>query len=97
MEFYSVITETITEIIDIGEEPEYYADIIVQCKTSGIVGNVSNINSTVEVNTNIKRIAYLSVVAYGTEAESDPELREKYETVVSGLGTNTRNAIIANV
>lgn len=97
LEFYSVSAATINEVIDIGEEKEYYADVIVQCKERGKVGNVSNIYSTVAVNTNITSVIFLEIVAYGTESESDPEIREKYESVVNGMGTNTRNAIVSNV
>lgn len=96
VEFYSVMNTPIDQT-EAGEEPKYYADVTVQCKESGTVGNINDINSTVEVNTNIDNVSYLSVVAYGTDPESDPELRAKFESVVQGLGTNTRNAIIANV
>ena len=75
----------------------YYADFTVYCTQSGAVGNVQNINSTVAVNTNINQIVYLSVVAYGSDTESDPDLRAKFDTVVQGLGTNTEAAIVANV
>lgn len=97
LEFYSVENVTINQEETQEETVKYYADVTIQCKESGTIGNVNDINSTVEVITSIESIAYLEVVSYGTEAESDAELRNKFEKVVRGLGTNTRNAIIANV
>jgi uncharacterized phage protein gp47/JayE len=101
IEFYSLtnaaIVQADTGAEGLDEEILYYADVIVQCKQSGTVGNVNDINSVVEVNMNIENVTYVSVVSYGTNAESDPELRAKFETVVQGLGTNTRKSIIANV
>lgn len=84
-------------VINTADGDEYYADIIVYCTESGTVGNVQNINSTVEVDTNISRIEYIKTVTYGTDIESDPDLRDKYDVVVQGLGTNTDAAIKANV
>ena len=93
VEFYSVMNATITEL----DGDKYYANVEVQCKESGEKGNVNDINSTVEVNPNITNIVWTSIKTYGIDAENDPELREKFATVIQGMGTNTTNSIIANV
>lgn len=95
--FYAVESKTIDQEEEGQEETVYYADVIVQCKESGTIGNVTDIDSTLEVIMGIHSVTYWEVVAYGTEVESDPELRTKFETVNQGLGTNTEAAIKANV
>ena len=97
VEFYSVENAIINQPETNGETTVYYAEVILQCKTQGLVGNVNDIDRTVEVNTNIHSIEYSKTIAYGTEAESDPDLRVKYYEVAEGLGTGTREAIKASV
>ena len=98
IEFYST-KDTLINQTETGQNETvvYYGDVIVECTQSGTIGNVTNINATKEVNTNIDSVTYQNTLAYGTEIESDPELREKFSKVVQGLGTNTRAAIKANV
>lgn len=98
VEFYTSQDATINRV-ETGQEgtAAYFTDVVVYCTESGTIGNVQNINSTVEVDTDISTVMYLSVVAYGTEIESDPDLRAKFQTVVQGLGTNTDASIKANV
>lgn len=102
VEFYSVMNAQITneETGETSEDEEittilYYADVIVQCKESGTVGNVNDINSLVGVDTKIDTVTWLSLEAYGTDAETDPQLREKYDNVAQGMGTGLKEAIIA--
>lgn len=98
LEFYSTQPSVINNVEEAGEGTSYiYALVTVQCTQSGEVGNVQNINATSEVDTNINTVEYLGTIAYGTEVESDPELREKFTYAVSGLGTNTTASIKANV
>lgn len=98
VEFYS----TQQSIIDNEEQGQddtftYYADVEVQCAQSGEIGNTRNIDSLVEVDTNIYNVVYNEQISYGTPIESDPELREKFSEVVNGLGTSNDVAIKANV
>ena len=99
VEFYSSEDAVIDqpEVSPQTDETIYYADITVWCTESGTIGNVQNISSLVEVDTDITSIMYESVVAYGSDVESDPDLRERYKVVVQGLGANTIAAIKANV
>lgn len=97
VEFYSTADAVLSNEEEAEDATLYYADVTVYCTESGTVGNVDNITETVEVNTNITRVSYISMAAEGTEIESDPDLREKYKVVVQGLGTNTEAAIKANV
>lgn len=97
VEFYSIENVAIDKSEIAQNETEvYYADVVVRCKQSGTVGNVSDIVSTVQVNTSINGVMYLEVVSYGAETETDPQLRDKYNGVVQGLGTNTASSIQAN-
>ncbi len=75
----------------------YYALVTVQCTESGTIGNVTDINDTNEVNTDIKAVTWYDTVAYGTPIESDPDLRNKFNKVVQGIGTNTSASIKANL
>lgn len=75
----------------------YYADVRVQCTELGTIGNVTDIDRLVMVNTNIITIEWLSQVTEGRGVETDPAARERYQQIVQGLGTNTKAAVIANV
>lgn len=97
IEFYAVENATIEQEETVDGGVVYYAEVTVQCTESGIVGNVRDINDTSEVNTSIHSVVYNDIIAYGTEIESDPELRAKFSKAVQGLGTNTTAAIKANV
>lgn len=97
VEFYSVMEAVIETAETQGEDEKYFAEVIVQCTESGTIGNVQDINNTSEVDTNIENVVYQKVIAYGTPIESDPELRDRFSSTVTGLGTNTTNAIKANV
>lgn len=96
IEFYST-KEAVINNEETGEATVYYADVTVQCTQKGTIGNVTDINTTSEVNTSIGRVVYRETIAYGTEDETDPELREKFSEVVQGMGTNTAASIKANV
>lgn len=93
VEFYSVKAVTLNN----EDNGKYYGDAIVQCIQSGEIGNVQNINAVSVVDTNIEKIKYAECIAYGTPAESDHDLREKFSIVTNGLGTNTTASIKANV
>ena len=75
----------------------YYTEICVQCTTPGEFGNVSNISDTVNVNTHISSIQYVKQLTTGENTESDAAARERYNTIIDGLGSNTISSIIANV
>ena len=93
IEFYS----TVRAVLNNSDEENFYADVTVQCTERGVVGNVTDINSLCEVDTSIYSVSYLKTIAYGTESETDPELREKFSKTIQGMGTNTAAAIKANV
>lgn len=95
--FYNTVDVTIENEEQGQEEIVYYVDFVVTCTESGTIGNVQNINSTVEVDTNITSIEWQNGFASGTDTESDPDLRDKFSRVIQGMGTNTKSSIIANV
>ena len=98
IQFWSTSESTINkEELTQDDAVMYYADVTVQCVSAGTVGNITDIVSTAAVDVNITQVTYLSTVAVGQEAESDSELRERFNNVVQGLGTNTTSAIKANV
>lgn len=98
IEFYA-LEETGINGVEILEDNTtlYYADVTVKCTQSGTSGNVTDINATTEVDTNIDDVVWIKSVAEGTKTENDPDLREKFSNVINGLGTNTEASIIANV
>ena len=75
----------------------YYAEAYVQCVTAGSIGNVRTINKTVNADTNITGVSYIQTIAFGEAAESDTNLRSRFNQIIQGLGTNTAAAIKANV
>nr|DAU43483.1 MAG TPA: Baseplate wedge protein [Caudoviricetes sp.] len=93
--FWCQQTKTIDKIDVINDETIYYADVTVESETSGVSGNVTSINSLVEVDPDITAVEYLEVELVGEDEESDVELRERFTKVVQGLGTNSRTSIIA--
>ena len=100
LEFYSTSDAVINnnEFNDSSGDSEIcYAVVNVQCTESGEIGNVTNVNSLKVVDTNVEKVEYVQNISRGTEIESDPELREKFTKVIQGMGTNTREAIKANV
>ena len=98
IQFWSTSESTINkEELTQDDAVMYYADVTVQCVSAGTVGNITDIVSTAAVDVNITQVTYLTTVAVGQEAESDSELRERFNNVVQGLGTNTTSAIKANV
>lgn len=80
-----------------GGDTIYYAEVTVQCTEPGIIGNVYNINRLVEVDPDVTSVLHVSIETEGEATESDHDLRERYENVLQGLGTNTTDAIKAKV
>lgn len=98
IKFYATADAIISEYEGkINDVDMYYANVTIQCVDAGTIGNVYNINAPVTVNTNISEVQYYSTITEGENTETDAELRERYNTVVDGMGTNTGAAIIANV
>jgi uncharacterized phage protein gp47/JayE len=97
IEFYSVKEDVIENEETVNGEAVYYALVTVQCTESGTVGNVTNINATVELDTSIQAVSWVETISYGTEIETDPELREKFGKAIQGMGANTATSIKANV
>ena len=73
----------------------YYTDVTVECEIAGTIGNVSTINSLVEVDPDVTAVEYQSAEVVGKGEETDVALRERFTKVVQGLGTNSKTSIIA--
>ena len=69
--FWCQQTKTIDKIDVINDETIYYADVTVESETSGVSGNVTSINSLVEVDPDITAVEYLEVELVGEDEESD--------------------------
>ena len=94
--FYTATDCTISEYDGNQSDIElYYGEVNVQCTEAGTVGNVYDINSLVSVDNDVTAVVYVSTVTDGADAETDVELRERYNEVVDGLGANTSGAITA--
>lgn len=92
--FYTATDCTISEYDGNQNDIEmYYGEVNVQCIEAGTVGNVYDINSLVSVDNDVTAVVYVSTVMDGADAETDVELRERYNDVVDGMGTNTKNSI----
>lgn len=88
-----------TKIIDkmelVNDIVNYYTDVTVESETSGTAGNVTTINSLVEVDPDVTAVEYQSAEVVGKGEETDVDLRERFTKVVQGLGTNSKTSIIA--
>lgn len=93
--FWCTQTKTIDKIDLTNDITTYYADITVESETAGTAGNVTSINSLVEVDPDITAVLYTEAELAGADAETDAELRERFTKVVQGLGTNSSSSIIA--
>lgn len=93
--FWCTQTKTIDKIDLTNDMTTHYADITVESETPGSAGNVTSINSLVEVDPNITAVLYIEAELLGQDEETDAELRERFAKVVQGLGTNSRTSIIA--
>ena len=93
--FWSLKTEIIDKKDLINDNIYYYADIPVECETAGTAGNVNNINSLVEVDTDVMSVEYQGMDVAGEEIETDAALRKRFDAVTKGLGSNTAATIVA--
>ena len=85
IQFWSTSESTINkEELTQDDAVMYYADVTVQCVSTGTVGNITDIVSTAAVDVNITQVTYLSTVAVGQEAESDSEHSKFGEAVADG-------------
>ena len=92
--FYTTTDCVISEYDGIENDMDmYYADVEVQCTSAGTLGNVYDINSLVDVDTDVMIIEYIETITPGIDTETDVELSNRYNSVVDGLGVNTKNAI----
>lgn len=96
--FYTATDCTISEYDGNQNDIEmYYGEVNAQCAEAGAVGNVYDINSLVNVDNDVTAVVYVSNVTAGADAETDIELRERYNEVVDGLGTSTKSAVISEL
>lgn len=70
-------------------------EIIVECTTSGEVGNItySDITEIVNPDADIESVIGTSTVTLGTDEESDFELRNRFDKAKTGLGSCNEVAI----
>lgn len=93
--FWCQQTKTINQMDLVNDVTLYYTDVTVECETAGTIGNVSTINSLVEVDPDVTAVEYQSAEVVGKGEETDVALRERFTKVVQGLGTNSKTSIIA--
>ena len=74
-------------------------DVKVACTTKGIVGNVQpgTIEYIVNPAADVNGVTHVELLESGFEIERDTSLRFRYKSAVSGLGTNSLDAIRAAV
>lgn len=93
--FYTTTDCTISEYND--EKQQYYTELNIQASEAGTSGNVHDINSLVDVDSDVTRLEYVETVTEGANTESDIALLTRYNEVVDGMGTNTKSAIISEL
>lgn len=87
-----IVFHTVNSYV-IGEDGT--AKVIVECNDAGTIGNVAigDINSIVNPSAYVSAITHTDIIALGTEIETDYELRTRFSTAVSGIGSGTLEAI----
>lgn len=96
--FYTTTDCTISEYDGVQNDIEmYYAEVAVQCTNAGTIGNVYDINSLVDIDNDVTLVEYIETITDGTNTETDIELLNRYNDVVDGLGTNTKNALVSEL
>lgn len=93
--FWSTKAKIIGKMELINDKLLYYADVPVESESAGTSGNVKNINSLVEADSDVTAVEYQYTEELGEAIETDTALRKRFETVSQGLGTNTGSAIIS--
>lgn len=68
---------------------------IVECNEVGTIGNVAigDINTVVNPTAYVTAIEHTDITMIGSEIETDYELRTRFQTAVSGIGSGTLEAI----
>lgn len=79
------------------EKQQYYAELAIQAVDAGTSGNVRDINSLVDVDSDVTEIEYVEMLAEGADTETDIALLNRYNDVVDGMGTNTKSALISEL
>lgn len=72
-------------------------NVIVAATEAGAIGNVDSITKIVNPVTGITDIAYVGLEEVGEDAESDPDLRQRFSMAVSGAGSCTVDSIRGSV
>lgn len=93
--FY-ITTDCVLSEYDAKRE-EFYAETAIQAVEAGTSGNVRDINSLVDVDSDVTGIEYVETITEGANTESDIALLNRYNDVVDGMGTNTKSAIISEL
>lgn len=72
---------------------------VVECDTAGTIGNVKvgTIDTIVNPDSAVESIEHVSILEYGKEIETDTELRDRFNSTLSGAGSSTAASIKAAV
>lgn len=71
----------------------------VDCTEAGIIGNVAvgKITEITNPDANVTGVTHLAIVDYGTDEETDVELRERFHSTHAGGGSATADSIMAAI
>lgn len=83
--FYNINNYTIPD--------EGYVSVIVESVEAGTVGNVNNITRIINPIAEISGIEYVGISVLGTEAETDQNLRSRFNIAIKGQGACTPDSI----
>jgi len=72
-------------------------DIVVECDTAGMIGNVKIINEIVNPISGVESVEYKDTELYAEDIESDYDLRKRYAVSVEGIGSSNVNGIRAAI
>lgn len=84
-----------TEIFTVPSEGT--VDITVECDISGVIGNVTDINTIINPIAGINDVVYKEQSIVANDRESDYDLRKRFAVAVNGMGSSNINGIRAAV
>lgn len=72
---------------------------IVECEEAGKVGNVliGSINTIVNPDANVESVEHVGIAEFGEDIESDADLRDRFNSTISGAGSSTASAISGTI
>ena len=91
--FWCQQTKIINQMDLVNDVTLYYTDVTVECETAGTIGNVSTINSLVEVDPDVTAVVYQSAEVVSKGEETDLKLSYVNDAIIIDNNTSVDKTI----